>query len=131
MTQVAVGIIQRDGLVLVCKRKKGSHYELKWEFPGGKVKDGENPVATLERELREELGLSAKIGKKVFSQLWRYPDGGEFELHFYLIKQFSGELRNEVFEEILWVKPENLGKFDFLEGSRGLVRRLQRGLGNL
>jgi len=131
MTQVAVGIIHRDGLVLVCKRKKGSRYELKWEFPGGKVKNGENPVATLERELREELGISAKIGKEVFCQRWRYPDGREFEVHFYSIKQFSGEPRSELFEETRWVRPENLGKFDFLEGSRELVRRLQQGLWNL
>jgi 8-oxo-dGTP diphosphatase len=122
MIQVAVGIVERDGRVLVCQRKSGSRYELKWEFPGGKVNNGESPRASLKRELYEELNITAEVGEEIFQQRWIYPDGGEFELHFFRVRKFSGEPQNRAFEQILWVSPEYLNKLDFLKGSKAVVR---------
>jgi 8-oxo-dGTP diphosphatase len=124
MIQVAVGIVERDGRVLVCQRKRGSRYELKWEFPGGKVKKGEDPKTSLKRELSEELNITAEVGQEIFQQRWIYPDHGEFQLHFFMVQEFAGELENQTFEQILWVSPEDLNKLDLLEGSRKVVRRI-------
>lgn len=126
MIQVAVGIIERKGLVLVCQRKKGSRYELKWEFPGGKVEGGEDPQTSLKRELSEELNIMPEIGDKMFQQRWVYPDHGDFEIHFFSIREFSGELKNLTFEEIRWVSPEMIGELDLLEGSRGVIEHLRK-----
>ncbi|HEX9615091.1 MAG TPA: NUDIX domain-containing protein, partial [Bacteroidota bacterium] len=57
MTRVAVGILKKDGTILVCQRRRGSRYELKWEFPGGKMEPGESVEDCLQRELTEELSL--------------------------------------------------------------------------
>jgi len=59
---VAAAIIVERGRVLVTQRKRGSHLEGMWEFPGGKVEDGEDPKAALARELREEIGVDAEVG---------------------------------------------------------------------
>jgi 8-oxo-dGTP diphosphatase len=122
MIRVAVGIVEANGLILVCQRKHGSRYELKWEFPGGKVENEEDPRTSLERELSEELNLTAEVGEEIFQQRWIYPDCGEFELHFFTVKRFSGEPKNQAFEQILWVSPEDLDKLDLLEGSKAVIR---------
>lgn len=122
MIQVAVGIVERNGRVLVCQRKRGSRYELKWEFPGGKVENGEDPKTSLKRELSEELNITADVGEEIFQQRWIYPDSGEFELHFFTVQKLSGEPKNQAFEQILWASPEDLNKLDFLEGSKAVVR---------
>jgi mutator protein MutT len=125
MIRVAVGIVERNGHFLVCQRKQGSRYELKWEFPGGKVEPGEDPKTSLERELSEELSITAEVGEEILQQRWIYPDRGEFELHFFTVQKFSGEPKNQAFEQILWVSPEDLDKLDLLEGSRGVVRQIR------
>jgi 8-oxo-dGTP diphosphatase len=122
MIQVAVGIVERDGQILVCQRKQGSRYELKWEFPGGKVENREDAKTSLRRELSEELNITADVGEEIFQQRWIYPDGGEFELHFFTVRTFSGQPKNRAFEQIVWASPEDLNKLDFLEGSKAVVR---------
>ena len=54
MNTVVAAVIERDGKILICQRRRGQAHELKWEFPGGKVENGETPDQALERELREE-----------------------------------------------------------------------------
>ncbi|MGA9365038.1 MAG: (deoxy)nucleoside triphosphate pyrophosphohydrolase [Bacteroidota bacterium] len=124
MIQVAVGIVERDGHILVCQRKRGSRYELKWEFPGGKVENGENLEISLKRELSEELSITADVGEEIFQQRWIYPDRGEFELHFFTVQKFSGEPKNQAFEQILWVSPQDLNKLNLLEGSKAVIRHI-------
>jgi 8-oxo-dGTP diphosphatase len=126
MIRVAVGVVERDGYILVCQRKRSSRYELKWEFPGGKVENGEDPKTSLKRELYEELNVTAEVGEEIFWQRWSYPDRGEFELHFFTVQKFSGEPKNQAFEQILWVSPEDLDKLDLLEGSKEVVRHITR-----
>jgi len=59
---VAAAIIVEEGRVLLTQRKRGSHLEGMWEFPGGKVEDGEDPKDAVARELREELGIAIDVG---------------------------------------------------------------------
>jgi 8-oxo-dGTP diphosphatase len=124
MIEVAVGIIERAGRVLVCQRKKGTRYELKWEFPGGKVENGEDPRSTLERELIEELNITAEVGDEIHRERWVYPDQGEFDLHFFSVEEFTGDLRNLMFADISWVSLEDLKKLDLLDGSKEAARRI-------
>ncbi len=71
---VAAGILIEGGKVLLSRRKKGSHLEGKWEFPGGKAEAGEDPRAALRRELEEELGITTRIGEIVDVTFHRYDD---------------------------------------------------------
>lgn len=126
MTRVAVGIIRKNGNILLCQRKKGSRYELKWEFPGGKVEPGESFLECLKRELEEELSIRVHSVDRMEFGTWHYNDGGVYEVAFCFISDFEGEPRNNVFAQIQWVKPPDLPAFDILEGNKDIVRELAR-----
>ena len=69
---VAAAIIVERGRVLLTQRKRGSHLEGMWEFPGGKVEEGEDPKDALARELREEIGVDVDVGDIVEVTFYRY-----------------------------------------------------------
>lgn len=121
---VVAAVLERDGRVLICQRKRGSRHELKWEFPGGKVEPGESPRAALARELREELLIDARIGDEIHRETVRYGDGPEIHLLFYRVTDFTGEPVNTEFESMVWERREKLPEYDFLEGDLGFVRWL-------
>ena len=124
MKTVVAAIMRREGRILICRRTAAQAHPLKWEFPGGKVEEGESPVEALARELAEELAVSARIGNEVERFEFSYPGKSPILLIFYAVTDFDGEPRNCVFEEIRWEAPRELGKFDFLEADLGLVKRL-------
>lgn len=124
MTRVAVGILKKDGKVLVCQRKKGGRYELKWEFPGGKVEPGETVLDCLNRELREELSIEMQAIARMELTTADYSDGGRFEVAYCFISEYIGEPVNNVFEEIRWATLDELRTLDILEGNKDFVARL-------
>ena len=132
MIKVAVGIMLRDGTggarrsVLLCQRKESAKYPLKWEFPGGKVEDGEAMAACLARELREELGVAIGAPELFHRQEALYPDSGHYEVHYYLVGEFSGEPMNRVFRRLEWVDVGDLLSYDILEGNREVIGKLQQ-----
>ena len=70
---VAAGIITEQGKILVTQRKEDSHLGLLWEFPGGKVKHGEEPREALRRELKEELDIEVDVGMIFEAVYYPYP----------------------------------------------------------
>jgi 8-oxo-dGTP diphosphatase len=126
MTQVVAGIIERDGEVLVCRRRAGQAHPLKWEFPGGKVEPGESPEEALVRELREELGIETGAVEPITRYSYQYPGRSPILLGFFQVKSFEGEPRNLVFEEIRWAVRGSLPAFDFVEGDIEFVKGLAR-----
>lgn len=124
---VAAAIIERDGRVLICQRRKSDSHPLKWEFPGGKVEDGETPEVALARELREELAIDATIGETVTVYDYAYPGRKPIRLVFCHVTTFQGEPQNCIFERIVWEERRNLPQYDFLEGDVDFVARLARG----
>lgn len=124
MTTVVAAIIRRGGRILICRRTAAQAHPLKWEFPGGKVEEGESPLQALGRELREELAIDARIEGEAERHEFSYPGRTPILLIFYAVSDFAGEPRNCVFQEIRWVKPGELIEFDFLEGDIDLVKRL-------
>jgi 8-oxo-dGTP diphosphatase len=123
---VVAGIIRRGDCILICQRPRSDAYGLQWEFPGGKVEDGEDLAAALRRELEEELAIRAKIGGEVLRLRHRYPDR-YVEVIFFTITSFDGEACNQAFEAICWAPCAKLPEYNFLEADRELVYRLSRG----
>jgi 8-oxo-dGTP diphosphatase len=127
MKQVVAALIWQDGTVLVCQRTRHQTMPLKWEFPGGKIEEGEQPRDAMRRELEEELGINAEVGDEVARFRHRYPNGSAVELRFYDVRKYSGEIENRIFKEIRWAKPAELPAFDFLEADLKLVQDLASG----
>ena len=111
---------------MICQRHRSDPYGLQWEFPGGKVHDGEELKDSLRRELAEELSIRAEIGEEVFRLRHRYPDR-YVEVVFFAVPSYGGEVSNRVFEAVEWAERRKLVEYDFLEADRGLVERLARG----
>jgi 8-oxo-dGTP diphosphatase len=124
---VSAGIIIDKGRVLLGQRRKGDRHPFKWEFPGGKVEQGESPRQALIRELREELLIEAKIGAELARYEHDYPSGSRVHLLFFAVKEYTGEPVARVFEQISWVELTALPSIDFLEGDLDFVKRLARG----
>jgi 8-oxo-dGTP diphosphatase len=125
--QVAAAFILKRGKLLICQRTKYQSMPLKWEFPGGKIEDSEEPRAALRRELDEELGIDATIGREVTRLHHRYRRGGAVELRFFLVEEYRGEVENRIFKDVRWVARKELPKFDFLEADVRVVRDLAAG----
>ena len=127
MKRVVAALIVKDGKVLVCQRTRHQTMPLKWEFPGGKIEEGEQPRDALRRELEEELGIDAKIGEEVARIRHEYPGGGAVELRFYAVHEYSGNIENRIFKDVRWSPRSELLSYDFLEADSELVEGLAAG----
>ena len=127
MKRVVAAVIEKDGKLLVCQRTRHQTMPLKWEFPGGKIEEGEQPRDALRRELEEELGIHAKIGDEIVRLQHTYPNGAMVELRFFIVREYDGEIENRIFRDLQWAEPGNLGSYDFLEADASLVKDLAAG----
>jgi 8-oxo-dGTP diphosphatase len=128
MTQAAVAIIQKEKRVLICQRKKTARYGLKWEFPGGKVEEGESFFDCAKREVLEELSMTIETFDRSETQVHRYDDGGVFNVMFFFVSRFGGTPVNNAFEQIRWVTLDELRSLDILEGNRPVVARMSEAM---
>jgi len=125
-TLVAAGIIIIEDRILICQRRHTDAYGLQWEFPGGKVQEGESLEAALRRELEEELAIEAEVGREVFRLRHRYPDR-YVEVVFFTVVSYRGEIKNQVFEAVEWAPREELTRYDFLAADLELIEKIGRG----
>ena len=114
--------------LLICQRKPDQPMSLKWEFPGGKVEDGETSEQALARELDEELGIHASIGPRIAALRHRYRNGGAIDLQFFLVSHFTGDLQNRIFNDVRWSPLARASlDYDFLAADLNLIRDLSEG----
>lgn len=127
LKQVVAAVMVRESRVLICQRTEEQAFALQWEFPGGKVEPGEELPSALVRELSEELGVRAVVEQEVATVQHQYAEGLAVELHFFLVREFAGEIENRIFRQIRWEEREALDVESFLEADRGVVRGLKHG----
>jgi len=127
MKQVVAALIVRENKILICQRTEAQAMPLKWEFPGGKVERDEDLKDALHRELEEELGIDAVIGRKVAAIRHTYGSGASLELYFYRVDEFENEIENRIFRDVRWVERKELPTYDFLEADVRLVRDISLG----
>ena len=121
---VTAAVVERDGMFLVTRRQAGSHLEGCWEFPGGKCEPGETLVASLARELDEELAVALRIGDEVFTTTHAYPER-RVELHFFRC-DLLGEPRPQIGQEMRWVSRAELATLAFPPADTELIELLRR-----
>ncbi len=128
MQTVVAALIESDGKFLVCQRRHEARFALMWEFPGGKTEAGETPESALERELREELGISVRVGPEIYRTTHKYAEMPDrIQLIFFATRLSRGQPQNLQFEQILWRAPASLRELNFLPADRELIERLAAG----
>lgn len=123
---VTAAVIEKDGRVLIARRKQGSMFAGKWEFPGGKMEKGETPEQCLKRELQEELTVLADIGDLMCVSEHSYSPDWTILLMAYRAKIISGVFNLNDHEEIRWVKPGDLIKYEFPDADKPIVEKLMK-----
>jgi 8-oxo-dGTP diphosphatase len=120
------GIAAQEGKILVAKRKEGGAIGLRWEFPGGKVEDGEKDEEALRREFEEELGILITPLRLIGSSKFQ-SSSGERDLAAWLVAipdSCTPELREH--SHIAWIAIGELEALDLADSDRALVPLLER-----
>ncbi|MDE1156425.1 MAG: (deoxy)nucleoside triphosphate pyrophosphohydrolase [Acidobacteriaceae bacterium] len=127
---VAALILRGEGQqreVLICQRRADQPMGHKWEFPGGKIEPGETPEEALARELNEELAIDAKIGEKLTTVRHNYRNGAAIEIQFFIVTEFTSDLVNRIFQDMVWCTFDRLPAYDFLTADLALIQDLADG----
>jgi len=122
--EVVAAVIERDGKLLITRRPEGSHLSGLWEFPGGKPQPGETFEQALRREIDEELGAEVSVGERIETIEWQYPDK-RVRLVFFRC-DVRGEPRPLEGQEMAWVTPAELARYEFPPADAALIQRLRR-----
>ena len=118
---VAVGVIKNaEGYILISLRHISSHQGGLWEFPGGKVEEGESVQQALARELKEELGIVISSSTPLIKINHEYSDL-KVLLDVWLVTDFSGEARGLEGQQIAWVAPDKLSTYHFPEANYPII----------
>ena len=112
-------MVTQQGAILLCQRHDGPHLPLLWEFPGGKIDDGESPAEALARELAEELGVESDVGDELADVSHTYPEKS-VRIRFFRA-EIRGDPRSIVHREVRWVPIERLAEYAVPPANQAVV----------
>jgi 8-oxo-dGTP diphosphatase len=118
----ACALVDADGRVLIAQRPQGKAMAGLWEFPGGKVEDGERPEESLIRELKEELGIDVRedcLAPLTFAS-HRYPDF-HLLMPLYVCRRWEGTVTAREAPQLTWVKPNRLRDYPMPPADEPLI----------
>ncbi len=122
---VAVAVIENDdGEILIARRHDHLHQGGVWEFPGGKVEPGEQPLQALQRELVEELAIECASAHPLIRIPYSYPDR-KVLLDVWRVTGFHGEARGMEGQPVAWVKKRALCDYRFPAANYSIIRAAQ------
>ena len=121
---VAAAVIIEEARVLLTRRAEGQHLAGMWEFPGGKLEEGESPEEALVRECREECGIEVDVVGILDVTHQRYPEKNVLLL-FYRCELRSGEVRHLQVADHAWVAPGDLDEYPLPPADERVVARIR------
>ena len=120
--KVVAGLILQNNKLLICQRPNFKDHPLKWEFPGGKIKNDETNEEALIREINEELSIKIINYEELISYNFNYKDlNKKVFIYFYLVNNFSGKVLNNFHKELKWIEIKDIREYDFLEGDLKII----------
>ncbi len=119
---VVAAVVERTNRILVTERLAGTHLAGHWEFPGGKIEEGEDHHDCLRREMREELDVGVDIGREIHTTSFAYPDR-TVELHFYRCA-ITGDPRPALGQRLRWVSRSELARLKVPPADLELIEKL-------
>lgn len=124
MIVVTAAIIEKDGKYLICQRAEDDALSLGWEFPGGKLEDGETPEECLVREIQEELAMEVMIDRHFCDTVY-CSERGELLLKSYLVIIRRGTPQLLEHHDMAWVTAAELLTYDLLPADVEIAEKLQ------
>ena len=120
---VVAAIISRDDKFFIAQRNKNKHMGLSWEFPGGKVEEGESFQMALKREIKEELNIEIDVKDKLGEE--NYQDEKiNVKLHYFICSILQGKICLNEHEDSAWISKDEFLNYDFAEGDRDIISLL-------
>jgi 8-oxo-dGTP diphosphatase len=120
---IAALLWNANNQILIAKRGKQDALYGKWEFPGGKLEDGETEKECLVRELKEEFGIDVIVGDYFASSLFVHKNQ-PYEMKMYVVKEYSGEFTLFEHAEIRFVGVKDLLQYDMPDPDKPIVNKL-------
>src|SRR5579883_2090161 len=120
---VAVALLVKNGSVLMGERRPDKVYPLHWEFPGGKLEEGETALQAVRRELHEELAIEVLDAEEWFSEVAEYSHG-TYAIIFFVVRDWSGEIVNRDFNRVAWLSQAELPLLKHLAGNERILARI-------
>lgn len=121
--KVGVGVVEKSGRYLITQRRFDDRLGGIWEFPGGKIREGESDEACVTRELKEELGIEVQVGQHLGTIHYTYPDR-KLELRFYACSLSAGDPKPIDVQDFRWAKADELIYYQFPKADREIVDKL-------
>ena len=123
--KVVAGLILKNNKLLICQRPNFKDHPLKWEFPGGKIKNDETNEEALIREINEELSIKIINYEELISYNFNYKNlNKKVFIYFYLVNNFSGKVLNNFHKELKWIEIKDIREYDFLEGDLKIIEHI-------
>jgi len=121
--RVVGAMIEKDGRYLITQRPPTASLPMLWEFPGGRVEEGETDEAALARELEEEMAISVRVGERVIHVEHAY---ASYDIDFcvYRCELRAGAIQHIRVNDHRWVRPEDLDQYEFPAADEKTVARL-------
>lgn len=123
--KVTAAIVEQDGKILIAQKGPQDKRAYKWEFPGGKIDEGETPEECVAREMMEEFEIEVCVGKLLCESLFSYSEGQLLVMAFFCT-WIGGELRPTEHADYRWVKGHELGQYDFVASDIPIAKKLQQ-----
>ena len=121
--EVVAAVIQKDNKVFCAQRNLAKSQGGKWEFPGGKIEEGETKEEALVREIKEELDSEIVVDKYLMTVEHDYPTF-HITMHAYLCSLVNGELTLKEHNDSIWLTKENLLTLDWADADKPIVNKL-------
>jgi 8-oxo-dGTP diphosphatase len=121
--RVVAAMLEKDGKYLITQRRPSATLPLLWEFPGGRVEEGETDEAALARELKEEMGIDVEVRDRVIHVQHSYPN---YDIDFcvYSCKLLAGHIAHHRVHDHRWVAPQDLNQYEFPAADEKTVAQL-------
>ncbi len=120
---VVVGVVSRDGRLLISERPEGKPYPGYWEFPGGKIEPNEDGLMALVRELHEEIGIEVTSARHCFDHVYHYPDR-TVHLAVWIVDAFNGEPSSLENQKLRWSTFSEMQQLNLLDGMWPLLPKI-------
>ena len=123
MIDVVAAVIKKDNKYFIAQRNRNKHFAYHWEFPGGKVDDGESFDYALKREIKEELSINIKIIKKITSEKHK-DEQINVEVHYFLCEILNENIILSEHEDMKWVYKQDLLNYKLAPGDSKIIKYL-------